>query len=146
MRKRRLQFAFMYLGLPAYVLNSAVLAWGFVQCEEPGGTFAIERAGDHSQCWGPGTPTHGHEEAHLPPMECDVCCSCPCIDTPVRVAVAAPNKKTAPLNPAFVPGLCLPASAALTSSHRRLPTLDGHAAPHPDRVTQRCLRTVVLLV
>ncbi len=37
MRKRRLQFASMSLGLLAYVLNSAVLAWGFVQCEEPGG-------------------------------------------------------------------------------------------------------------
>ena len=30
----------MYLGLLAYVLNSAVLALGFVQCEEPGGQIA----------------------------------------------------------------------------------------------------------
>ncbi len=146
MRKRRFQFASMYLGLAACVGNSAALTWGFVQCEEPGGTFAIELAGDHSQCRGPSTPTHGHEEADRPPTECDVCCFCPCVDTPVRVAVVAPNKKTAPLNPAFVSGLCLPAPAALTSSHRRLPTLDGHPARHPDRVTQRCIRTVVLLV
>ena len=136
----------MYLGLLAYALNSAVLAGGFVQCEEPGGQFAIELAGDHSQCRGPSTPTHGHEEADRPPTECDICCSCPCVDTPVRVAVAVPNKKTAPLNPTFVAGQCLPASATLKSSHRRLPTLDGHPARHPDRVTQRCLRTVVLLV
>ncbi len=146
MRKRRLQFASIYLGLLAYVGNSAVLALGFIQCEEPGGQIAIELAGDHSQCRGPSTPTHGHEEAHVPPTECDVCCFCPCVDTPVRVAVAAPNKKTAPLNPAFVTGLCLPASVALKSSNRRQPTLDGHAARHPDHVTQRCLRTVVLLV
>ena len=136
----------MYLGLLAYVGNSAVLAWGFVHCEEPGGQFAIEFAGDHSQCRGPSTPTDGHEEADLPPTECDVCSACPCDDTPVRVAVAAPDKKTALLNPAFVPGLCPPASAALKSSHRRLPALDGHAAHHPDHVTQRCLRSVVLLV
>ncbi len=136
----------MYLGLLAYALNSAVLAWGFVQCEEPGGQFAIELAGNHSQCRGPSTPTHGHEEADRPPTECDVCFSCPCVDTPVRVAVAAPNKKTTPLNPAVVPGLSLPAYAALKSSHRPLPTLDGRAARRPDRVTQLCLRTVVLLV
>ncbi len=136
----------MYLGLLAYVVNSAVLAGGFVQCEEPGGQFAIELAGDHSQCRGPGAPGHDHAIADLPPMECDACSRCSCIDTPVAIAVAAPNKKTAPLNPAFSPGLCPPASAARTPRHRPLPALDGHAAHHPDRMTQRCLRTVVLLV
>ena len=146
MRKRRLQFASMSLGLLAYVLNSAVLAWGFVQCEEPGGQFAIELAGDHSRCWSPSTPTHGHEETDLPTTQCDICSPCPCVDTPFGVTVAAPSKKAAPLNPSVICGVCLPASAALKSSHRRLPTLDGHPARHPDRVTQRCLRTVVLLV
>ncbi len=136
----------MYLGLLAYVVNSAVLAGGFVQCEEPGGRFAIEFAGDHSQCAGLSTPTHTHQETDLSPAECDVCSSCPCDDTPLCVAVAVPSKKAAELNPAFVCARCLGASAALESSHRRLPTVDGYAAHHPDRVTQRCLRTVVLLV
>ena len=144
LRKRRLQFPSMYLGLLAYVGNSAVLAGGFVQCEEPGGQFAIELAGDHSQCRGPVAPGHDHAVADLPPTECDACSRCPCIDTPVALAVAAPNKKAAPLN--HLPGQCLPAFAALKPIHRPLSVLDGHAAHHPDRVTQRCLRAVVLLV
>ena len=149
MRKRRLQFASMYLGLAACVGNSATLTWGFVQCEEPGGTFAIELVGDHSQCRGPSTPTHGHEEADRPPTECDVCCSCPCIDTPIGVALAVPGKRIVAIQLSVVTGRCLPPSTsagAIESSQRRPPTVDGQAAHYPDPVTQRCLRSIVLLV
>lgn len=138
----------MHAALLAYVLRATVLAWGLVQCQEPGGRVAIELVGDHSQCGAPIAPGHGHDAQDEPggsPGECDHCTFCPCIDVPVGVAAAALSKRTAPLDPATVLGPPGPASAERASGGLSLAAAERHAAA-PDRVTQRCLRTVVLLV
>ncbi len=146
-KRRKRQRLFACVGLCAFVVNATTVAWGFVQCQEPGGRIAIERAGDHSQCEGGSTPAHDHDDAGRSPAECDACSSCSCIDTPICAALATPARKSALLRPCLLAGTCLPQlpdrHAAPTSHGLQFPT--SGAAP-PDEVTWRCLRSIVLLV
>ena len=146
-KRRKRQRLFACVGLWAFIVNATTVAWGFVQCQEPGGQIAIELAGDHSQCGGGSTPAHDHADAGRSPAECDACSSCSCIDTPICVSLATPAKKSAPLRPCLLAGKCLSQRpdpyASPTSSGLPFPT--SGAAP-PDDVTWRCLRTIVLLV
>ncbi len=131
----------MHLGLLAYVVNSAAFAWGFVQCEEPGGEVTIERAGDHSECLSAVVTVHAHGETDT--TECSMCSSCPCDDTPIGVGPATSGKRGG------ATGRSLASAASVQAALPSLPTVGHRAIPAcvpsiPPMLGS--LRTVVLLI
>ncbi len=139
MRKSPLQLAALHLGLLAYVVNSAAFAWGFVQCEEPGGEVTIERAGDHSECLSQVVTVHAHGETDT--TECRMCSSCPCDDTPIGVGPATSGKRGG------ATGRSLASAASVQAAMHSLPAVGHRAICVPSSPPMLgSLRTVVLLI
>ena len=132
----------MHLGLLAYVVNSAAFAWGFVQCEEPGGEVTIERAGDHSECLWEVVTVHAHGETDT--TECRMCSSCPCDDTPIGVGPATSGKRSE------ATGRSLASAASVQAAMPSPPAVDHRAIPAACVLSSSpmlgSLRTVVLLI
>jgi hypothetical protein len=135
------------LWLLAYSLNANALSWSFVRCEEPGGRLAIEFAGDHSQCSGRLAPVHGHDQAQTSSTGCDVCLACPCRDTPLGVAPAAPGDKHLRLARGAGAHPWPPAQPVVATANLVPPSIaPDRPAYRADRVTRRCLDSTRLLV